>query len=104
MSPDKNFKSMYFEPNIDLTPQFTFNTKQIFLYLTIRAGEKEEMVWSKIVRNGDEYRFFSKQASNYIFSAPELRTCELELRGNVFPYVGQILDVSYGAIKYIVPN
>lgn len=105
ISPNPNFKSLRFEPNIDLTPQFTFNTKQIFLYLTLRTkqsnGElKEEMVWSKVAKSGDDYRFFGTEKSNYIFSGSQTGDYEFELRGNIFPYVGQLRDISYGLVKH----
>lgn len=58
------------------------------------------MVWSKIVKNGDDYRLFGLEKSNYIFSGSQMGNCEFELRGNIFPYVGQLRDVSYGSVKY----
>lgn len=105
ISPNPNFKSLRFEPNIDLTPQFTFNTKQIFIYLVLRTQEdsgnlKEEMTWSKIVKNGDNYKLFEMEKSNSIFSGSLTGGYEFELRGNIFPYVGQLRDISYGSIKY----
>lgn len=92
-------KVLFFEPNIDLRPQFTFNTKQIFLFLTCRSNDKEEMVWSKIVKNGEEYALFSKQINNYSFSCKPDQEYEFELSGNIFPYVGQMLRIDYGTVK-----
>lgn len=94
------YKVLFFEPNVDLKPQFTINTKQIFIYLTCRIGDKEEMVWSKIIKNGGEYQLFSKQVSNYSFICKENVEYDFELSGNIFPYVGQMQTVNYGSVKY----
>lgn len=95
------YKSLKFEPNVDLSSQFTFNTKQIFLYLTCKVGENEQMAWSKIVSNGSNYGLFESQNSNYSFTVqPGADSVVFELRGNVFPYVGQMKDVSFGTLVY----
>jgi signal peptidase complex subunit 3 len=97
------YKVLYFYPNIDLSSQFNFNTKQIFLYLTYKTktGNKQEMVWSKIIKNGDKYSLFNKEASNYIFTGDQhIKECIFELRGNIYPYVGQLKDISFGEVVY----
>lgn len=98
-----SYKSLKFIPNIDLTNQFTLNTKQIFLYMTVKDlinKGKEEMVWSSIIRNNGEYKLFNPLMSNYIFTGNFLNKYEFEIRGNIFPYVGQLFDVSYGKFQY----
>lgn len=97
-----SYKALRFIPNIDLGSQFTLNTKQIFLYLILKdkISNKEEMVWSKIVQNGDNYKLNDICRSNYIFTGNNRNIYEFELRGNIFPFVGQLLDVGYGILKY----
>lgn len=89
-----------FYPNIDLSSQFNFNTKQIFLYLIARTGEREEMVWSKIVKNGESYKLNDLEKSNYSFSVGIDGPLLFELRGNVFPFVGQMKDIHYATVDY----
>ncbi|KAI5169425.1 signal peptidase complex subunit 3 [Pancytospora epiphaga] len=97
-NPESEFKVLVFKPGVDLTSQFSFNTKQIFLYLSIDDGERSEIVWSKIVKNGDSYKLFEKQFSNYTFSAPNTSKVVFVLHGNVFPYVGIMRRVLYGVL------
>lgn len=104
VSPNKNYKVCQFFPNIDLTPQFNFNTKQVFLYLVAKTPEKQEMVWSKIVKNGEKYKFFESEKSNYIFSVGGDGHISFELRGNMFPFVGQLKDIHYGSFEYYEKN
>ena len=94
------YKFLIFSPNIDLTPQFTFNTKQVFLYLTCKSSNKEEMAWSKIVTAKDNLRLFERVKSNYIFTGSRDRSARFELRGNVYPYVGQMVDLYYGEVTF----
>jgi len=101
VSPNRSFKVCRFSPGVDLTPQFSFNTKQVFLYLVAKySPTQEEMVWSKIVRNGEGYRLEGVEQSNYIFSGGSGRSITFELRGNVFPFVGKMRDVQYGSVEY----
>ncbi len=93
------YKKMMFYPGLDLTPQFNCHVRMIFVYLTCKSGNNcEETIWSKIVKNGDYYNLVSLEHSNYPFTADGGRPIILELRGNIFPYVGRIRDVSYGEI------
>lgn len=94
--PKSEYKILFFEPNIDLTPHFTFNTKQIFLYVVLASPDKSEMVWSKTVRNGERYDLFVKERSNYVFTGSNVKKALFELRGNIYPYVGQMKDIHYG--------
>lgn len=100
ISPGRGFRVARLIPNIDLEPQFTFNIKQIFLYVVAKTKGKEEMVWSKIVQNGDSYKFFDLVQTNYIFESSSDQKIEFEIRGSVFPYTGQLLDVHYGRTFY----
>lgn len=61
---------------------------------------KEELVWFKTVQNGTEYKMFSSEKSQYTFSGNAKNMYEVELRGNIFPYVGHMMDVSYGTLDY----
>lgn len=97
-NPASEFKVLVFKPNVDLTPHFTFNTKQVFLYLTLDVGERSELVWSKIVRRNCSYRVFEKQFSNYTFTASNSSEVTFVLRGNIFPYVGPMMKVNYGSL------
>lgn len=93
------YKVLVFEPNIDLKPHFTFNTKQIFLYVILHSPDKSEMVWSRIVKNGGKYGLFGKETSNYVFTGSRDKKARFELRGNVYPYVGQMKDIHYGYLE-----
>lgn len=98
-NPRSEYKMLIFKPNLDLTPQFTFNTKQIFLYVVLDSGHKSEMVWSKIIKRGDDYILYTKQSNNYSFTGTKDNLIKLELRGNIFPFVGQMKDVHYGYLN-----
>lgn len=99
-SKNSDLKTLTFDPSIDLAPHFNFNTKQIFLYLTCKCSSgNEEMVWTKTIKNGDNYKIFGKQWNNFRFTADGKPDCIFELRGNIYPYVGQIKDVHYGKLK-----
>lgn len=100
-SPKSGLRVCQFQPSIDLSQQFKFNTKQIFLYLYAKSGDKEEMVWSKIVKNGDNYKLFGVEKSTYLFSIMGKNFTEFELRGNIFPFVGLLRDVHYASFNYI---
>lgn len=100
VSPNRSYKACRFSPNIDLSSQFNFNTKQIFLYLVAKTPNKQEMVWSKIIKNGEKCKFFEPLQSNSIFSTGENGLVEFELRGNMFPFVGQLKDLHYGNFEY----
>lgn len=99
ISPGKSYKSCQFFPNVDLTPQFNMNTKQVFLYLTVKTDNKEQMLWSKIVKNGSDYKFFNPEKSKYMFNIPD-GNAVFELKGNVFPFVGFMKTVKYAEIKH----
>ncbi|KAM0680533.1 Signal peptidase complex subunit [Glugoides intestinalis] len=102
VSPNKHtVRVCQFQPSIDLSQQFNFNTKQIFLYLYAKSGDREEMVWSKIIKNGDNYKLFGIEKSTYLFSIAGKNFTEFELRGNIFPFVGLLRDVPYASFKYI---
>ena len=92
------FSYASFELAVNLSPQFPFNTQQIFLYITCNTPGREEMVWSKIVQKGDRYNLDGIANSTYSFKATKTGPVIFELRGNVFPYVGKMRDVSYGSI------
>ena len=99
LSPGNGFKVARLIPNIDLAPQFGMNVKQIFLYVVAKPSGKQEMIWSKIVKNGSDYKFFELVQSNYLFDPnPAGRKIEFEIRGSLFPYTGRLLDFSYGKI------
>lgn len=98
MSPGNGFRVVRLIPNIDLTPQFVFNIKQIFLYVVAKSNGKEEMLWSKIVKNGGNYVFKELVQSTYPLDPSG--KIEFELRGSIFPYTGQLIDVSYGSVPY----
>lgn len=87
---------IYFSPSIDLSPQFHLNVKQIFVYLKMDYdGTNSDMLWSMIVKRGD-----SKKLSEYYYNSYTMpivksgKVC-LELRGCIFPYIGQTSDVLY---------
>lgn len=96
--PASEFKVLVFRPNIHLTPHFTFNTKQIFLYLTLNVGERSELVWSKIVERNGPHRLVDKQFSNYTFTGSKSKDVAFVLHGNVFPYVGPMMKTQYGSL------
>lgn len=95
------YKRVHFYPGIDLSSQFNWHTRMIFVYLTCRSGTNtEEMVWSKIVKNGDHYDLNGLERSNYFFNCDGGRQVVFELRANVFPYVGKLKDISLGEQKW----
>jgi len=123
VSKTVEWTSVSFVPNVDLSTQFTYNVKQIFLYLICRVDEKENgmesdsksvsdgssnnsnkkenMVWSRIVRKESVEKVFNKvEKNNYVFSLGKGKKVTFELRGNVFPVVGQVKDVLYGEATY----
>lgn len=87
-----------FEPNVDLSTQFNFNLKQVFVYLRATYPDMEngsEIVWSRIVRRGDEKRLSGVFRSNYDIAGDLSRRAVFELRGNYFPFVGIVRDVLF---------
>ncbi|KAL6122246.1 hypothetical protein NUSPORA_00712 [Nucleospora cyclopteri] len=93
-----------FIPNIDLSSQFNINTKQIFLYCISKTGRRHEMCWSKIVKRDDPKTYFQPVRNSYPFKIEEgfnkFDTFTFELRGHIYPYVGMMMDVSYGEFTY----
>ncbi|KAF9763667.1 Signal peptidase complex subunit 3 [Nosema granulosis] len=92
-----------FNPNVDLSDQFNFNVKQIFVYLrVIYPTKSSEILWSKIVQRGDVYKLVENVRSNYEIKGEVGRNVVLELRGNYFPFVGIIRDFSFGETNFIL--
>lgn len=91
-----------FTPNVDFTSQYTPFLKQIFVYLKIVYGNKnEEIVWSKIIKRSDVKRLDSYFFNSYSFKYPALKDkVHFELRANYFPFVGYIKDKLVA--KYVV--
>lgn len=87
---------IYFSPNIDLSPQFHLNVKQIFVYLKMDyEGTNSDMLWSTIVRRGADKKLHEYYYNNYSIPIVKPGKMHLELRGCVFPYIGQTSDVLY---------
>lgn len=100
ISSGNSYRICEFIPNIDLKPQFNFNTKQIFLYLVLKENNRSEMIWHTIVKNGGKYNFTEKLRSASFSTTKGNDSFDFELRGSVFPFVGQLKDVSYATISY----
>lgn len=92
---DERSRYISFSPQIDLSREFHPNVKQIFLYLRIIYGENSDMVWSNIVKRGDNKVLHDSYFNNYKIPLIAARKVMLELRGCIFPYVGQTSDVLY---------
>lgn len=87
---------IYFSPNIDLSPQFHLNVKQTFVYLKMKYdGTNSDMLWSKIVKRGDSKKLSEYYYNNYTIPIVKSGKVFLELRGCIFPYIGQTSDVLY---------
>lgn len=89
------YVNFLFEPNVDLGRHFTYNTRQIFLYLNCKTKQKEKVIWTKTISNGGTYEVFSRERHQFAFTAPLNELCEFELLGNIYPYVGFMEVVSY---------
>lgn len=100
ISPGNSYRICEFIPNVDLRPQFNFNTKQIFLYLVMKESNRSEMIWHKIVKNGEKYNFIETLRSIPFSTTKGNNTFDFELRGSIFPFVGQMKDVKYGMLSY----
>lgn len=86
----------YFSPNIDLSPQFHLNVKQIFVYLRMDYDDiNSDMLWSKIVKRDDSKKLKDYYYNNYTIPIVKSGKVCLELRGCIFPYIGQTSDVLY---------
>ncbi|KAG0442115.1 Signal peptidase complex subunit 3A [Dictyocoela muelleri] len=113
--------SIIFTPNVDLSSEFSLNTKQVFVYLIVRYGNKDqfnndhkdqfnndhkdqfnEMVWWRIVKKNDNKRFFKREVNSFNFYSGH--DVKFELRGCIFPYVGMIRDVKYGDVEIVRKN
>lgn len=90
-------KALRFIPNVDLTPHFTRHTKMVFLYLVCTSGSKQEIVWSRIVRRGDGCLLKAEESSALFVPAPN-QPITIELRGNIFPFVGIMTTRDYGRL------
>lgn len=109
------YPRIVFNPKINLNPQFTPNTKQIFVFLcvnykTINEEQKEqnnsEMVWWKIIKQEDSYenKILNKNfRSIWSFSKTPVEV-ELQLRGSVQQNVGAINQVVYFSKKISSKN
>jgi signal peptidase complex subunit 3 len=84
-----------FSPSIDLTSQFHLNVKQIFLYLRITYGENSDMAWSTIVKRHGNKVLSGNYFNNYRIPPLNAKRALLELRGCIFPYIGQTRDILY---------
>ncbi|EPR78783.1 Signal peptidase protein [Spraguea lophii 42_110] len=99
------FPKLVFNPDIDLSNQFNFNTKQIFVYLKMIYGPSNkysEMVWSKIIKADDNKLLKNDIYNNYKFSK-EVRYFQnvtFELRGSILEYVGRNYDMLIKRIVY----
>ncbi|EEQ82849.1 hypothetical protein NCER_100389 [Vairimorpha ceranae BRL01] len=92
-----------FNPKIDLTSQFNFNVKIIFLYARINYSTgSQEMIWSRIIRRGDKKIINEICRSIYDIRGEVGTEVEIELRGCMTPFVGLIRNFSYGSVKTIV--
>ncbi|KAK6090517.1 hypothetical protein P3W45_000614 [Vairimorpha bombi] len=92
-----------FNPKVDLISQFNFNVKQIFLYARVNyKSGSSEMIWSKIIQRNDKKVLDEVIKSNYEIRGEVGAEVEIELRGNVFPFVGIIRDFSYGSLKCVI--
>lgn len=87
---------IYFSPNIDLSPQFHLNVKQIFVYLKMNyEASNSDMLWSTIVKRGENNKLHEYYYNNYAIPIVKPGKVYLELRGCIFPYIGQTSDVLY---------
>ncbi|WUR02865.1 signal peptidase complex subunit 3 (SPCS3) [Vairimorpha necatrix] len=96
-------RGIKFNPRIDLTDQFNFNVKIIFLYVRINYQTgSQEMIWSRIIRREDA-KIINETLKNIYDIRGEVGTeVEIEVRGCVTPFVGLIRDKSYGTIKCVI--
>ncbi|CAR28381.1 ZYRO0F02684p [Zygosaccharomyces rouxii] len=97
--PKENAK-ITFDLETDLTPLFTWNTKQVFAYLTAEYDGKnthnEVVFWDKIITSKDEAHLKvngAKSKYNIWDAQDKLSGKELEfkLKWNIQPYVGPLI-------------
>jgi len=97
-SLNREFAFVNFNANADLTPLFTWNTKQLFVWLgveyTSADGTKNDLVlWDRIVRRKQDARLRVKAKNKYAFrdiarSFKNVTDAHYTLRYNVMPHVG----------------
>lgn len=92
-----------FNPNIDLSPQFNFNVKQVFFYLrAVYPTGSSEILWSEIVKRSDNKKYIKFVKSNYEIRGQVGVNVTLELRGCIFPFVGIIKDKMFGKRQFVL--
>ncbi|CAD27069.1 hypothetical protein [Encephalitozoon cuniculi GB-M1] len=87
-----------FEPSIDLSSQFHFNLKQIFVYVRVLYGgrsDRSEVIWSRIIGWSDAKRLTGVFRSTYDIAGDLTDSPCFELRGCYFPRVGWIRDILF---------
>lgn len=93
----KNFV-VSFQHKIDLSDQFSFNLKQVFVYLKAiypDMGNSSEIIWSKIITRKGEKKLNGISRSTYDIVGDLTKKTVFELRGNYFPFVGMVRDVLF---------
>ncbi|AFN83753.1 hypothetical protein EROM_091370 [Encephalitozoon romaleae SJ-2008] len=89
---------VFFEPSIDLSSQFHFNLKQIFVYVRVIYGgkaDKSEIIWSRIIGWNDSKKLIGVFRSTYDIAGDLSDNPCFELRGCYFPRVGWIRDILF---------
>ncbi|ADM12222.1 uncharacterized protein Eint_090930 [Encephalitozoon intestinalis ATCC 50506] len=87
-----------FEPSIDLSSQFHFNLKQVFVYVRAIYGgrtDKSEIIWSRIVGWNDPQKLRGVFRSTYDIAGDLSDKPCFELRGCYFPRVGWVKDILF---------
>lgn len=87
-----------FEPRIDLSDQFHFNLKQVFVYVRAVYGErpdKSEIIWSRIIERSSAKKLSGMFRSTYDVVGDLMDRPTFELRGCYFPRVGWVRDVLF---------
>lgn len=95
----QHFLETRFDINIDTTPLFNWNTKQVFLSLTAsydlpEHGRTDVVIWDRIVRDKDTARVKRKNVRNKYGmrelsrSFENVTSVDLRVEWNVMPYVG----------------
>lgn len=108
-----------FECDLDLTPLFDWNTKQIFVfleasYLVPGRGLNRIVVWDRVVHTKEEAKFQLKQMSKYEMDDVNNglygnTNVSLKLGWDTMPYVGfvgkgfQLHTTNLGSKQFAVP-
>ncbi|KAH3667805.1 hypothetical protein WICMUC_005205 [Wickerhamomyces mucosus] len=113
--PKENTK-LIFDLDTDLTPLWNWNTKQVFIYLTVEyPGKKPEssnkvVYWDKIItdKNGANLTLSNELSKYSVWDVEESfrnREATVKLEWNIQPYVGPLVyGATLGKSEFIFPD